>query len=173
MKTIITTAVAMTLLASSAMAYGEKHGYQPPVGGPGYGEGASQENDIHGDDYSPDHMDAGGDSIDGYEDDMFGEWSAAKERYFQKRCIAAVKNEIEGLDIFRGGGNGRKFVSVIDTGKLRSYTHDRGTLSYEVYGPETHYVTLKIRVKEPWGDIVTERHTCRMASNGYVQSIND
>ena len=70
MKTIITTAVAMTLLASSAMAYGEKHGYQPPVGGPGYGEGASQENDIHGDSYSPDHMDGGGDSIDGYEDEM-------------------------------------------------------------------------------------------------------
>ena len=42
MKTII-TAAAMTLLASSAMAYGEKHGYQPPVGGNGFSEGYAQE----------------------------------------------------------------------------------------------------------------------------------
>ena len=42
MKTII-TAAAMTLIASSAMAYGEKHGYQPPVGGNGFSEAYAQE----------------------------------------------------------------------------------------------------------------------------------
>ena len=66
MKTII-TAAALTLMAGSAMA-GWDHGPQAPVGGPGYGEGASQENDIHGDQHSGDELDRGGEND--HENDM-------------------------------------------------------------------------------------------------------
>ena len=52
-------ALAIALTASAAHA-GWDHGPQAPVGGPGYGEGAAQENDIHGDGHSGDDLDRGG-----------------------------------------------------------------------------------------------------------------
>ena len=72
---IVTAAIAIVLIfvVNSAMAYGVKHGYQAPVGGNGFSEAYAQENDIHGDSYSPDHMDGGGDSVDNYEE----EWNNA------------------------------------------------------------------------------------------------
>ena len=42
MKTII-TAMALAAITTSAFAYGEKHGYQPPLGGNGINEAYAQE----------------------------------------------------------------------------------------------------------------------------------
>ena len=70
----VITIVVMGFFVLAPAHAGWDHGPQAPVGGPGYGEGASQENDIHGDDYSPDHMDGGGDSVDNYEEDWNTLW---------------------------------------------------------------------------------------------------
>ena len=42
---IVTAAIAIVLIfvVNSAMAYGEKHGYQAPIGGNGVSEGYAQE----------------------------------------------------------------------------------------------------------------------------------